>query len=149
MNMENDTESVYDRTSIKMPDFRRRKISSQYDYESAIVDYEDLDKLNSAINQALVALFKASESINYYSRLEIESKTKYDRAWRREYLKSTAKTDSEKKHRANLMCEDLENEWLVHHQTKEELTRFSHALRIELDTLQSLGNNMRQQMRVV
>lgn len=140
--------SAYDRASIDLPSFKKRDFKSIYDYENEIVDYENLEALNRAIRQARLGLFKVTEHINQYERLETDSKTKYERALRRETLKSTAKTENERKARASLKCEDLENDWLVHHQTREELVRFSHALRLELQSLQGLGNNLRQQMKI-
>lgn len=141
--------SPYDRTSITLPKFRSWSSSDVYDFENEIVDYESLEALNRTINQARLALFKTTESINKYDRLEKTAKLHYDRARTREILKSTAKTESERRARADLMCEDLENEWIMQQQIREELIRLSHTLRLELQTLQGLGNNIRQQMKVI
>ncbi len=137
------------RESIKLPEFKSWTAKTVYDFEDEIGDYESLEKLNHTINQARLALFKTTESINKYERLERVAKLEYERAHRRELLKSTAKTADERRARADLMCEDLENEWLLQSQVKDELIRFSHTLRLELQTLQALGNNIRQQIRVV
>lgn len=145
----NDDTTIYDRTSITLPDYKAWSAKKIYDFENEITDYESLEDLNRTINQARIALFKTTESINKYDRAESEAKLAYDRAWRREFLKSTAKTETEKRNRASLMCEDLENDWLMQHQIKEELIRLSHTLRLELQTLQALGNNIRQQMKVL
>jgi hypothetical protein len=139
---------TYDRTSITLPKFQNWSSAQVYDYDTEIVDYETLEKLNSTIRQARLALFKTTESINKYDRLETTAKTNYDRAFRREFLTSTAKTEAEKRMRAALKCEDLENDWLVQQQIREELIRLSHTLRLELQALQGLGNNIRQQMKV-
>lgn len=141
--------SVYDRTSITLPKFKNWDASTVYNYEEEIVDYESLEKLNRTINQARLALFKTTESINKYDRLEKNAKLYYERARTRELLKSTAKTAEERRARADLMCEDLENDWLMQQQIREELVRLSHTLRLELQTLQGLGNNIRQQMKVI
>jgi len=137
------------RESIELPKFKSWQAKSVYDFETEIVDYESLEDLNRTINQARLALFKTTESINKYERLEREAKLNYDRAHRRELLKSTAKTADERRARSDLMCEDLENDWLLQSQIKDELVRFSHTLRLELQTLQALGNNLRQQIRVI
>lgn len=140
---------TYSRASISLPNFKDWSSKKVYDFENEIVDYESLEKLNRTINQARLALFKTTESINRYDRAEAAAKLNYERAHRREFLRSTAKTESEKRQRASLMCEDLENEWLMQQQIKEELIRLSHTLRLELQTLQALGNNIRQQMKVI
>lgn len=140
--------SIYDRTSITLPKFQNWSSSQVYDFEKEIVDYETLEDLNRTINQARIALFKTTDSINKYERLEKTSKLEYERARTRELLKSTAKTEGERRARADLMCEDLENDWIMHQQIREELVRLSHTLRLELQTLQALGNNIRQQMKV-
>jgi len=140
--------SIYDRTSIKLPKFKGWSSKSVYDYDEEIVDYESLEALNRTINQARKALFKTTESIGSYERKENTAKINYDRAYRREFLSSTAKTESEKRMRAALNCEDLENEWLMHQQVREELVRYSATLRLELQTLQGLGHNYRQQMKL-
>lgn len=141
--------SVYDRTSITLPKFKSWSSTDVYDFEKEIVDYESLDELNRTINQARLALFKITESINKYERLEKTAKLSYERAHRREFLKSTAKTQDERRARADLMCEDLENDWVMQQQIREELIRLSHTVRLELQTLQGLGNNIRQQMKVL
>lgn len=136
------------RASIKLPKFKSWDATKVYDFETEIVDYETLEQLNSTINQARLALFKVTDSINRYEREEKTAKVEYDRAHRRELLSSTAKTVDERRTRADLMCEDLENAWLVTAQIKDELIRLSHTLRQELTALQGLGNNIRQQMKV-
>lgn len=136
------------RDSIVLPQFKGIKITDAYNFEEEIVDYESIEALNRTINQARLALFKTNDSISRYERAEKKAKVEYERAHRRALLQSTAKTADERRARADLLCEDLENEWLLQSQIKDELIRFSHSLRLELQTLQTLGNNIRQQMRV-
>lgn len=143
------TELDLSKASISLPQFKNWKMKTAYDYENEIGDYESIEQLNSTINQARLALFKTAESINKYERLERSAKAEYERAHRRALLQSTAKTADERRARADLMCENLENELLLHSQIKDELIRFSHSLRLELQTLQTLGNNIRQQLRVL
>lgn len=145
----NNSELDLSREGIQLPAFKSWKSKDVYDYENEINDYESIEDLNRTINQARMALFKTAETINKYERAERLAKTEYDRAHRRELLRSTAKTVDERRARADLMCEDLENDWLLQSQIKDELVRLSHALRMELQTLQALGNNIRQQMRVL
>lgn len=138
----------YDRAQIVLPTLKKWKQSSYYNYENEIVDYESLENLNKSVNQARLALFKVADMTNQYERLEREAKIKYERAYRRAYLSSSEKTETSKKARAELQCEDLENEYISYEQVKTELMRMSNTLRLELQTLQAVGNNLRQQMKM-
>lgn len=150
----NDTEDYEGTTDMlnavaySMPRMKNWKVNSVYDYDSNIYDYENIENLNSAINRARNSLFQITERINDYERREKIAKTKYEREWRRAYLKSNEKTESAKKIRADLECEELEDNTIVYEQVRNELNRLSNAIRLELQTLQALGNNLRQQLKV-
>lgn len=151
--MSDDTENTrgadaYGSIAITLPKLKKWSQKTYYDFEEQIVDYESLEKLNNAVNQARKALFRVADMINNYERLEREAKINYDRTYRRAYLSSTEKTETAKKARAELVCEELENEYISHEQVKIELIRMSNTLRLELQTLQAVGNNLRQQMKM-
>lgn len=135
-------------TSFTMPRFKNWDSSRFYDHENTIVDYETIDDLNSAIKSARIALFELTNKINMYERAGKEAETAYKREWRRAYLKSSEKTESAKKIRADLLCEESENKMIAYNQVCGELTRMSNAMRLELQSLQGLGNNLRQQMKM-
>lgn len=145
---DNDDPGIYSSARIELPKLKKWSQSTYYDFESEIVDYESLENLNRSVNAARLALFKVAEMTNNYERLEREAKLKYERSYRREYLASTDKTETAKKARAELMCEELENEYIAHEQVKIELMRMSNTLRLELQTLQAVGNNLRQQIKM-
>lgn len=134
-----------DATLPNLQDWDTRQL---YDHSKQIADYEDLHQLGMAITAARVALFSVTQKINVYERKEKEAKIKYDRAYRRAYLKSIEKTEAMKKMRAELACEELENDYIFAEQLKSELNRMAYSLRIELQTLQAIGNNLRQQMKM-
>lgn len=148
--MSDDTENNESegKVGIELPKFKKWSQATYYDYQEQVVDYESLEHLNTAITAARLALFKVADMINNYERLERESKLNYERQYRRAYLASTEKTDTAKKARAELHCEDLENEWLMNEQVRIELTRMSNSLRIDLQTLSAIGNNLRQQLKM-
>jgi hypothetical protein len=148
MSDETENNTSLDKMGIELPTFKKWSQSTYYDYQSQVVDYESLDHLNTAITAARLALFKVADMINNYERLERESKLNYERQYRRAYLASTEKTDTAKKARAELACEDLENEWLMNEQVRIELVRMSNGLRIDLQTLSAIGNNLRQQLKM-
>lgn len=141
-------ESSLTGVSISLPKFYKWKVGAIYDYDGMIVDYENLDDLARATNKARRALFVITDKLNEYERKEKLSKLAYDREYRREYLTSSEKTESAKRARAELKCEELENEWQTYVQLNSELTRLSHSMRQELQILQSIGNNLRQQLKI-
>lgn len=130
------------------PDFLEIQSSEFFQYEAEIIHYEDLEELNRVINLARTALYKTTEQINEYERLEQEKRLEYERAHRRAYLASTEKTETAKKTRADLYTEDLENEWIASKQAKNELGRIMNTIREDLRTLQGLSHNMRQQLKM-
>lgn len=137
-----------DFTEFSLPDLQNWDSKKLYDHSKQISDYEDLHELGMAITAARVALFKVTQQINKYERQEKAAKVKYDRAYRRAYLKSMEKTEAMKRMRAELACEEIENDYIFAEQLKSELNRVAYALRLELQTLQAIGNNLRQQMKM-
>lgn len=112
-----------------------------------IVDFETLDTVNDTINSVRVALFKATRALDDTERKLKLAKTKYDREFRREYLSSTEKTEARKKEYAALMAEDIEDEVVYLDQMKIELQRRTMLLREEMSIMNTLSNNIRQQIK--
>lgn len=135
-------------SEITIPDFRNIETNRFYDYENIIQDYESLESLGAAINAARLALFKVTDLINKYERRETKARDAYDKAYRRAYINSSEKTDAGRKIRADLLCEELEDKLIVAKQVKNELIRISSNLRAEMQTLDSIGHNMRQQLKL-
>lgn len=136
------------RSAVILPKFYKWNVKDIYNFPDLILDYDNLDDLEKAINKARTALFVITDKLNEYERQERQAKTKYDRQYRREYLSSSEKTETAKRARAELKCEELENEWQTFSQLNAELIRLSHAMRLELQTLQAIGNNLRQQLKM-
>lgn len=132
--------------SIKLPKFREK--IDFYDYESEIEDYEALEDVTSSTNAARLALFRVTEEINECERKVSQYKLAYDRAYRRYYLSlDSVKPDSVRRMRAEMKAEKFEDKLIVQEQFKSELSRLANSLRLELQALQGIGNNVRQQMR--
>lgn len=147
-NFNDDSENLTVSNNISLPDFKKVSVQKLYNYVEQITDYGTLQELSNSINAARMALFKVTEQINHYERLEKESKLQYERAHRRTFMSSTEKTEAMKRARADLMNEELENQYIVNEQIKNELVRLSYSLRLELQTLQGVSNNLRQQMKM-
>lgn len=135
------------KTSIVLPNFKAWSTKVLYEYEDEIADYASFEELEQVFIKLRKALFLINDKINEYERRERMAKIKYDRAHRREYLVSTEKTESAKRARADLACEELENEWLMNEQLKNEMVRTSYTLKSEMQTLTTLAHNMRAQIK--
>lgn len=132
--------------SISLPKFHEKQ--DFYDYEGEIEDYESLENLTTTVNAARLALFKVTDEINEVERKAARFKLRYDRAYKRYYLSlHNVKPDSVRKMKAELKCEAFEDDLIVQEQLKSELSRLANSLRLELQALQGIGNNIRQQMR--
>lgn len=143
-----DSVQGYENVSVVLPKFTSWSVSKVYNYNEQLVDYHSLETLDVSIRAARKALFVLTDKINEYERKEKAAKIAYDRKYRREYLGSVEKTETAKRARAELKCEELENEWLTMEQLKNELVRLSFSMRTELQTLQTISNNLRQQLKM-
>lgn len=142
------TDEVIGFRDATVPRFKGYNSSHFYDYENQVFDYEHLNDLNGAIKNARLALFEITDKINDAERKEKTCKVKYERAHRRAYIAANQKTDSARKAHADLQCEDLEDNAIVYEQVRLDLVRISNSIRLELQTLQALGNNIRQQIKM-
>lgn len=138
----------YEAVTLKLPSLTVWSGKQIYNYSEQIADYHSLQELGAAISQARRSLFLLTDKINEYERKARLSKMEYDRTFRKEYLGSTEKTESAKRARAELRCEELENEWVKNDQLKNELIRMSYTMKTELQALQTIANNLRQQLKM-
>lgn len=131
---------------FSVPDFEEPEL--YYDYNVFISDYEDIEALEKASVHARIALQKVTEEINRVERELAEAKLKKERAYRRIYLASDEKPETARKFRAELKTEKYDDVVIVKEQYKSELSRLANTYRIELQSLQAAGNNLRQQMKL-
>lgn len=136
-----------DKYEITIPDIKSINVSKIYAYEE-FVDFEDMEAVNKALFSAKSALFTVTDKINSFENKLTRAKTAYNREWRRRYLSSTGKTDTARKMEADLYCENLEDDVIVYEQIREDLKRLSNILRIELQSLQTISSNLRQQIHI-
>lgn len=113
-----------------------------------VADYEELKGISKSIYHARKALFDVTNMLNEAEHKESIAKNTYDKKFRREMIKADGKTANDRKVRAEMACEDEWDEYYYSSMTKKELERVSQMLRAELQTLQVISNNVRQQMRV-
>lgn len=123
------------------------EIGNFYSLEKDATDYEDMVNLNKAIYDARVALIEVTNKINHLEYIESVTKAEYDKKLRNEILKADAKTATERKIKAEIACEDLFDRQFLAGKSKDMYKRIADTLRIELQALQVLSNNVRQQLR--
>lgn len=138
---------IADKYEITIPDIKSINVSKIYAYED-FVDFEDMEEVNKALFSAKTALFTVTDKMNSFENKLTRAKTAYNREWRRRYLSSTRKTDTARKMEADLYCESLEDDVIVYEQVREDLKRLSNILRIELQSLQTISSNLRQQIHI-
>lgn len=134
-----------DLASIQLPNFHDWEIKDLYDREKFVVDYTDFEKLEECMAEVRKVLFILNDKINYYERKERKTKKAHERAERRYYLNSNAKTEGLKRERARQQCEQLENQYMVNEQLKQEFLRTSYLFQQELKTLQTIAYNLKMQ----
>lgn len=130
-----------------IPDIKSVTFKKFYDYE-AFSDFDDMLSVNKAIFYAKKGLFQVNAYLAHYEAKVNKAKTIYNRQWRREYLKSNQKTDTARKVNADMQCEELEDDVIVYEQLREDFKKLSYNLKIELQTLQTISSNIRQQMNI-
>lgn len=153
--MESEEEKVVDLNgdesviTFTLPSFKRSDLERTYDFVNSVYDYQSLEELAQAINAARLALLGTTDKLNACERRGKKAKIAYERFWRRQYMLSNAKTDGARRIDADILAEEYEDQYLVYEQLSKELSRNANALRIELQTLQAIGNNIRQQLKMV
>ena len=130
-----------------IPHLKTITVTNYYDFE-LFSDFEDLVQVNKAILYAKQALFRVNSKLSIYEGKVSAAKAAFNRKWRREYLKSKVKTDTGRKINADLECEDLEDEVIINEQIRDDFKKLSYILKTELQTLQTVSSNIRQQMSI-
>lgn len=133
--------------NFSVPQLKTITVTNYYDFE-LFSDFEDLVQVNKAILYAKQALFRVNSKLSIYEGKVSAAKTAFNRKWRREYLKSQVKTDTGRKINADLECEELEDEVIINEQIRDDFKKLSYILKTELQTLQTVSSNIRQQMSI-
>lgn len=132
---------------ISIPNVRSASFKKIYDYNQ-LIDFDEMESINKAIEGAMVALFQVSDRLGRYERLLAKAKTVHKRAWSREYVSSTQKTDNARKTEADINTETLEDDVIVYTQARDDLKRMSYDAKTLLQSLQTLSSNFRQQINL-
>lgn len=108
------------------------------------VDYSTLDEINNSIVRARAALFYTTSQAARMDDKLAKAVSVHKKAWRREFLGATGKTEAARKAEADMACENLEDTVLVYGQAKNALRALGYALKLELQSLQTMSGNIRQ-----
>ena len=119
---------------------------SQY-YTPEFVDYTDIQLLNHHINRAREALMIVTDKINEAESMRLKAKNERDKAWRRALIESNEKTQTLREVRADIATEDLDDLYQAYDNALKQLIRNSQVIIKELQTYQTIANNLRQQMK--
>lgn len=133
---------------LKLPDFPDWSGLDAVDYSGSFWDNQDMINLNATLIHTALNLKKVNQEITKYERQKVKIEIAYKRKYRSILLSSSAKTEGQKKLMAELECQ--EEEWRLAYldEVIKELNRISLTLRQDLDTLKTLGHNLRQEMRL-
>lgn len=110
------------------------------------IDYRDLDNLNQALIKTAISTSEINKKLSKYERAEAKYEIEYKRKYRYELTNSNLATESKNKLNAEIKCEDLEMKILYCKQIIGELKRISNSLRMHLEIIETLGNNVRKEM---
>lgn len=119
---------------------------SQY-YTPEFVDYTDIQLLHYHINRAREALVILTDKINEAESMRLKAKNERDKAWRRALVESSEKTQTLREVRADIATEDLDDIYQAYDNALKQLIRNSQVIIKELQTYQTIANNLRQQMK--
>lgn len=121
---------------------------NKFETKGIFWETQDMEDLNSSLINSIISLKAINKDLTKYERKKSELKLAYKRKYRETYLKSTVQNATDKKFMAEIECQELE--WKIEYldEVIRELTRESNSIRLELDTLKTLGHNLRQEMRL-
>lgn len=134
--------------NFKFPKFPEWQFLNEIDATGNFWDNQELSNLNSTLIKTTIKLREISKELTKYERKKAETEIAYKRKFREELLTSTLENATNRKLAAEVACEDLEWKNAYLDEVIKELTREAFSLRTELDTLKTVGHNLRQEMRL-
>lgn len=113
------------------------------------VDFEDLSRINFALNQVRVKFYRIGRKLKDAQRRLSDAKAAYNRRMRRELVNMSGGTDKTRIAMAEIACEEWENDVAVATQLVAEITNEQRIVSKDLDVLESLANNARAQIKIM
>ena len=117
-------------------------------FSDTFLDHEPFKALNKVQIQNIMTLRAINTQMDLAERKRTALQTEYKKKFRQAVMSSSAKTDSQKKMLAEIMLEDTEADIMYLDQLIEEYKRRSNSLRLEMDTMKTIGFNLGKEMTV-
>lgn len=113
------------------------------------IDYEEIRKLNDILNNNLYELREVNFELTKIEREKTKIDLKYKRKYRAEYLKNTdSKNENQRKILTEIECEELESKSMYYEELVRELNRKSMEIRTAINVLNTIGFNIRQELKL-
>lgn len=140
-----------DITSLEKGEFKNPSqvsIVSQYDAYSPDpnLDYSDLANLNSEIIKVRIRLHGIRQELKQAKRKLLTAKFNYESEKKRRMISISGSSEKMREALAELMTEQLYTDYLVANAVADEINQHSRDLRMDLDALKELSNNIRRLM---
>lgn len=149
MEKENTNEvSLVDSPIIAFKSFPDWSALQEIDYAGSFWDDQELQNLNGTMIRTALNLKEINKKLDEAQRRKITAENTYKQKMRRYTLSVNGKTETEKKRLAEIMCEKDEMKVLYYEQIIRELERLANACRYDLEVFKTIGNNLRQEMRI-
>lgn len=128
-----------------IPDWNADK---KYNYEDTQLDYNKIENLNTALITLSKKMNLINDKMTTYEKKKTKQEIIYKRHYRREFLSAEVSTESHRKIKAELACEDDEMKLAYLVNILDELQRLSWQLRTQLQILETLGHNLRRELNL-
>lgn len=131
-----------------LPSPDRLGVGSQYDdYEpNPDVDYTDLTSVNRELVELRIRLHRVRKELKHAERESLKAKYAYEQDKKRTWIGISGGSDKSREAMAELICEESYSRYLVAATVAKEISQHSRDIRIELDTLIAIANNLRRQI---
>lgn len=136
------------KSDIKLPDFKDLEVVDASNYFDSFWDSLKVEKFNETLIATVLQMNDINKQINIYTQKKVKTELEYKHKLRYHILTVEAANATEKKILAELACEKLEARLAYLSEMIRELTQKSNQLRLELDTLKTIGFNIRQEMKL-
>lgn len=133
---------------IKLPSFPDSNKLLENELEGLFWDSQEINDLNKTLVLTVKKLRLINSKINKYEREKTKAQLEFKHKKRRAIIEAEGSSQKEKSIVAEIECEEEEMKIAYLEEVISELTRESQSIRLELDTLKTLGMNLRQEMRL-
>lgn len=119
----------------------------EFSFQDSFQDIEQLEEVNTESTKLLLKLRKINHMLVQEEREKLKLDSEYKNKFRKAYLaQENSKNETQRKLLAEIQCEELEIKIIKKEQIIKELNRLVQLIKIELDTLKTIGFNIRQEL---